>query len=230
MKQDLVKQDQVMQGLVIHDSVTHDSVMQDQKKQDQVNWRGSASSSKDELCTKVPKWCIANTSCSKFIGNAIHGGLYAFTFSKVKNWFSSCRLESKVESKTKKVKQRKFNHKGNLITDKPFQRTKKNRTMKNWSKVRKENKNRPKNKAKNTKKPQVKRNQYQVTDNQPNQWNLMNMKDMQSFIKHLNYAIVLLDIVKKKSSPHTQACDPKPKYHKKTKFNKNRRERGHQNR
>ena len=74
MKQDLVKQDQVMQGLVIHDSVTHDSVMQDQKKQDQVNWRGSASSSKDELCTKVPKWCIANTSCSKFIGKAIHGG------------------------------------------------------------------------------------------------------------------------------------------------------------
>ena len=158
MKQDLVKQDQVMQGLVIHDSVTHDSVMQDQKKQDQVNWRGSASSSKDELCTKVPKWCIANTSCSKFIGNAIHGGLYAFTFSKVKNWFSSCRLESKVESKTKKVKQRKFNHKGNLINDKPYQWAKKNRTMKNWSKVRKENKNRPKNKAKSTKNPQNWRN------------------------------------------------------------------------
>ena len=55
------------------------------------------------------------------------------------------------------------------------------------------------------------------------------MKDMQSFIKHLNYAIVLLDIVKTKSSPQAPACDPKPKHQKKTKFNKNKQKGVHQN-
>ena len=161
------------------------------------NKRNSASLPKGTLNTIAQLGCMANTSNIGYEVKPIHQGLYASSL-KSKNWWPTSEKVTKVvKTKTKSSERDKdrFNHKGYLIQEEPRKTRKaqnKDKNNKDWSKIRK---NKTKTKTTFKAKKDYQRPKLEA------KWNLMALKDMEEFIKHLNYAVVLLDLV---SSPTTQ--------------------------
>ena len=167
------------------------------KKKDSM--RNSASLPQGKLNTIAQLGCMANASINSYPVKNVHQGLYGYTLKKVNSWWSTAdktTKKSKNKSHNEKVENQKFNHKGNRINDGPHNPSQtKNSKKKDWSKIRTKSHKHQGFKVKKTKFSEATK-----CSNLMGKWNLMNIKDTTEFVKHLNHAIVLLDLISLKSN------------------------------